>query len=82
MTIPAWWRSSARKDSVRLSPLASSRVGPFLPALSSDDKLARAKQLGANHGIHYKTGPDWEKLRWKLPEAAASIAWSRSVAPT
>ena len=28
---------------------------------SSDDKLARAKTLGANHSINYKTTPDWEK---------------------
>ena len=28
---------------------------------SSDDKLARAKQLGADHGINYKTTPDWDK---------------------
>jgi NADPH:quinone reductase-like Zn-dependent oxidoreductase len=28
---------------------------------SSDDKLARAKTLGAVHGINYKTTPDWEK---------------------
>jgi NADPH:quinone reductase-like Zn-dependent oxidoreductase len=28
---------------------------------SSDEKLARAKKLGANHGINYKTTPDWEK---------------------
>jgi NADPH:quinone reductase-like Zn-dependent oxidoreductase len=28
---------------------------------SSDDKLARAKKLGANHGINYKSMPDWEK---------------------
>jgi NADPH:quinone reductase-like Zn-dependent oxidoreductase len=28
---------------------------------SSDDKLARAKALGASHGINYKTTPDWEK---------------------
>jgi NADPH:quinone reductase-like Zn-dependent oxidoreductase len=28
---------------------------------SSDDKLARAKTLGATHGINYKTTPDWEK---------------------
>jgi NADPH:quinone reductase-like Zn-dependent oxidoreductase len=28
---------------------------------SSDDKLARAKALGANDGINYKTTPDWEK---------------------
>jgi NADPH:quinone reductase-like Zn-dependent oxidoreductase len=28
---------------------------------SSDDKLARAKQLGAGHLVNYKTNPDWEK---------------------
>jgi NADPH:quinone reductase-like Zn-dependent oxidoreductase len=28
---------------------------------SSDDKLARAKKLGANHIVNYKTTPDWEK---------------------
>src|SRR5436309_6462349 len=28
---------------------------------SSDDKLARAKSLGATHGINYKSTPDWEK---------------------
>lgn len=28
---------------------------------SSDEKLARAKKLGAWHGINYKTHPDWHK---------------------
>jgi len=28
---------------------------------SSDEKLKRAKTLGAAHGINYKTTPDWEK---------------------
>ncbi len=28
---------------------------------SSDDKLAKAKKLGATHTINYKTTPDWEK---------------------
>jgi NADPH:quinone reductase-like Zn-dependent oxidoreductase len=28
---------------------------------SSDEKLARAKALGAAHGINYKTTPDWDK---------------------
>jgi len=28
---------------------------------SSDDKLARAKALGATHLINYKTTPDWDK---------------------
>ena len=29
---------------------------------SSDEKLERAKKLGANHGINYKSTPDWEKV--------------------
>jgi NADPH:quinone reductase-like Zn-dependent oxidoreductase len=28
---------------------------------SSDEKLAKAKALGANHTINYKTTPDWDK---------------------
>lgn len=28
---------------------------------SDDQKLARAKQLGADHTINYRTRPDWEK---------------------
>lgn len=28
---------------------------------SSDEKLARARQLGASEGINYKTHPDWQK---------------------
>jgi NADPH:quinone reductase-like Zn-dependent oxidoreductase len=33
---------------------------------SSDEKLARAKKLGAAHGINYKTTPDWEKAAVEL----------------
>jgi NADPH:quinone reductase-like Zn-dependent oxidoreductase len=33
---------------------------------SSDDKLARAKALGAAHGINYRTAPDWEKAAMEL----------------
>jgi len=39
---------------------------------SSDEKLARAKQLGADHGINYKTTPDWDK-------AAEEITGGRGV---
>ena len=28
---------------------------------SSDDKLARAKAMGAHHLINYKTTPDWDQ---------------------
>lgn len=33
---------------------------------SSDEKLARAKALGAAHVINYKTTPDWEKAAMEL----------------
>jgi NADPH:quinone reductase-like Zn-dependent oxidoreductase len=33
---------------------------------SSDDKLTRAKALGATHTINYKTTPDWEKAALEL----------------
>ncbi|HWO00252.1 MAG TPA: NAD(P)-dependent alcohol dehydrogenase [Blastocatellia bacterium] len=33
---------------------------------SSDEKLARAKKLGADFGINYKTNPDWDKRAKEL----------------
>jgi NADPH:quinone reductase-like Zn-dependent oxidoreductase len=33
---------------------------------SSDQKLARAGELGAAHGINYKTNPDWDKRAREL----------------
>lgn len=33
---------------------------------SSDDKLARAKTLGAAETINYRSRPDWEKEVWRL----------------
>jgi NADPH:quinone reductase-like Zn-dependent oxidoreductase len=33
---------------------------------SSDEKLQRAKALGAAHGINYKTNPDWDKAAMQL----------------
>lgn len=33
---------------------------------SSDEKLARAKALGADEGINYKTTPDWDQAVWAL----------------
>lgn len=32
---------------------------------SSDAKLKRARELGAGHGINYKTTPDWERVIWE-----------------
>ena len=33
---------------------------------SSDEKLERAKSLGADETVNYKTTPDWEKAVWDL----------------
>jgi NADPH:quinone reductase-like Zn-dependent oxidoreductase len=33
---------------------------------SSDEKLARAKKMGAAHGINYKTTPEWDKAAVQL----------------
>lgn len=33
---------------------------------SSDEKLARAKVLGATHVINYRSTPDWDKAIWQL----------------
>jgi len=33
---------------------------------SSDEKLARARALGADETINYKTTPDWDKAVWAL----------------
>lgn len=35
---------------------------------SSDEKLNRAKQLGADETINYKTDPDWDARVWDLTE--------------
>ena len=35
--------------------------GQVIATSSSDEKLARAKKLGAIHGINYKARPDWDK---------------------
>jgi NADPH:quinone reductase-like Zn-dependent oxidoreductase len=40
--------------------------GSVIITSSSDEKLARARVLGAAHTINYKTTPDWEKEVWKL----------------
>ena len=37
---------------------------------SSDEKLQRARQLGANETINYKTQPDWEKEARRLTDGA------------
>jgi len=32
---------------------------------SSDEKLARAKALGADEGVNYRAAPDWDKAVWE-----------------
>ncbi|RKL14565.1 hypothetical protein BFJ70_g15724 [Fusarium oxysporum] len=40
---------------------------------SSDEKLAKAKDLGATHGINYRTTPDWAAEAMKITTARVSI---------
>ncbi|MGI4788301.1 MAG: zinc-dependent alcohol dehydrogenase family protein [Janthinobacterium lividum] len=35
---------------------------------SSDEKLARAKSLGADETINYKANPEWEKAVWEITD--------------
>jgi NADPH:quinone reductase-like Zn-dependent oxidoreductase len=43
---------------LQLAKMAGAKV---IVTSSSDEKLARAKALGADHGINYVTHPDWDK---------------------
>jgi NADPH:quinone reductase-like Zn-dependent oxidoreductase len=43
---------------LQLAKMAGARV---IITSSSDAKLERARGLGADHGVNYKTYPDWEK---------------------
>jgi NADPH:quinone reductase-like Zn-dependent oxidoreductase len=43
---------------VQIAKMAGARV---IITSSSDEKLARARELGADEGINYRTTPDWEK---------------------
>lgn len=44
---------------------------------SSNDKLAKAKELGATHVINYNETPDWDKEVLKI----VSIPYARGVCP-
>lgn len=41
--------------------IAAAMKCPVFVTSSSDEKLERAKALGATHGVNYRTHPDWEK---------------------
>lgn len=40
--------------------------GTAIVTSSRDEKLERARQLGAAHGINYRAAPEWEKEVWRL----------------
>jgi len=42
---------------------------------SSDEKLARAKELGATHGVNYKAVPDWDKAVVELTGGGVDYAF-------
>ncbi len=48
---------------LQFAKLAGARV---IITSSSDEKLERAKRLGADHGINYATAPDWDKRAKEL----------------
>jgi NADPH:quinone reductase-like Zn-dependent oxidoreductase len=48
---------------LQLAKLAGARV---IVTSSSDEKLERARQLGADELVNYKTTPDWEKRAIEL----------------
>src|SRR6185295_4495636 len=48
---------------LQFAKLAGARV---IITSSSDEKLERAKELGADFGINYSTTPDWDKRAKEL----------------
>lgn len=46
--------------------IAAASGATVIATSSSDDKLAKAKELGATHLINYKTTPDWDKEVLKI----------------
>jgi len=48
---------------LQIAKMAGARV---IITSSSDEKLERARSLGADHGINYKSTPDWEKKALEL----------------
>src|ERR1051325_11436324 len=47
---------------------AKARGAQVIVTSSSDEKLARARSLGADHGINYKTTPDWGRRAGELTD--------------
>jgi NADPH:quinone reductase-like Zn-dependent oxidoreductase len=57
-TILAMGTGGVSLFALQFAKLSGARV---IITSSSDEKLGRAKELGADDGINYKTTPDWEK---------------------
>jgi NADPH:quinone reductase-like Zn-dependent oxidoreductase len=51
--------------------LAKALGAEVLVTSSSDEKLARAQQLGADAGTNYRTNPDWDK--WARQQSGAGV---------
>jgi NADPH:quinone reductase-like Zn-dependent oxidoreductase len=78
-------RGQITKDDVVLIPGVGSGVQTFvllyaihvgartIVTSGSDEKLARAKALGASATINYKTNPDWHKEARKLSDGGPSL---------
>ena len=78
-------RGQITKDDVVLIPGVGSGVQTFvllyavhvgartIVTSGSDEKLARAKALGASETINYKTNPDWHKEARKLSDGGPSL---------
>ncbi len=63
--------TSLRTDSARdlvvfFNPIAKASGATVILASSSDEKLARARQLGADHLINYRAVPAWDEEVLKL----------------
>ena len=81
----AFTRGRITKDDVVLIPGVGSGVQTFvllyaihvgartIVTSGSDEKLARAKALGASETINYKTNPDWHKEARKLSDGGPSL---------
>ena len=50
--------------------LAKAMGATVIITSSSDEKLQRARQLGADHTINYRTRPDWEKAVLEITDRA------------
>lgn len=48
--------------------LAKATGATVIITSSSDEKIAKARELGADHGVNYRTNPDWHKEVLKLTD--------------